>query len=436
MLDIKFMRENPDVVKENIKKKFQDAKLPLVDEAIELDRKFRESKGRADALRADRNRISKEIGGLMAKGLRDEAEKVKAKVAEIAAELKDLEEKEVELAAELKKRMQVIPNIIADSVPIGKDDSENVEIERFGEPVVPDYEIPYHVDIMESFNGIDLDAARKTSGNGFYYLRGDIARLHSAILSYARDFMIDRGFTYYVPPFMIRSDVVTGVMSFAEMENMMYKIEGEDLYLIGTSEHSMIGKFIDTILPESELPQTLTSYSPCFRKEVGAHGIEERGVYRIHQFEKQEMIVVCKPEESRDWYEKLWQYSVELFRSLDIPVRQLECCSGDLADLKVKSCDIEAWSPRQQKYFEVCSCSNLGDAQSRRLKIRVKGPDGKTYLPHTLNNTVVAPPRMLIALLENNLCADGSVKIPAVLRSYMGGKERLIPKTHGKDAQD
>ena len=422
MLDIKFMRENPDVVKENIKKKFQDAKLPLVDEAIELDRKFRESKGRADALRADRNRISKEIGGLMAKGLRDEAEKVKAKVAEIAAELKDLEEKEVELAAELKKRMQVIPNIIADSVPIGKDDSENVEIERFGEPVVPDYEIPYHVDIMESFNGIDLDAARKTSGNGFYYLRGDIARLHSAILSYARDFMIDRGFTYYVPPFMIRSDVVTGVMSFAEMENMMYKIEGEDLYLIGTSEHSMIGKFIDTILPESELPQTLTSYSPCFRKEVGAHGIEERGVYRIHQFEKQEMIVVCKPEESDKWYDVLWQNTVDFFRSLDIPVRTLECCSGDLADLKVKSLDVEAWSPRQQKYFEVGSCSNLGDAQARRLGIRVKGEKGN-YFAHTLNNTVVAPPRMLIAFLENNLNADGTVNIPEPLRMYMGGKE-------------
>ncbi len=424
MLDIKFMRENPDVVKENIKKKFQDAKLPLVDEAIELDRKFRESKARADALRADRNRISKEIGGLMAKGLRDEAEKVKAKVAEIAAELKDLEEKEVELAAELKKRMQVIPNIIADSVPIGKDDSENVEIERFGEPVVPDYEIPYHVDIMESFNGIDLDAARKTSGNGFYYLRGDIARLHSAILSYARDFMIDRGFTYYVPPFMIRSDVVTGVMSFAEMENMMYKIEGEDLYLIGTSEHSMIGKFIDTILPESELPQTLTSYSPCFRKEVGAHGIEERGVYRIHQFEKQEMIVVCKPEESDKWYDVLWQNTVDFFRSLDIPVRTLECCSGDLADLKVKSLDVEAWSPRQQKYFEVGSCSNLGDAQARRLGIRVKGEKGN-YFAHTLNNTVVAPPRMLIAFLENNLNADGTVNIPEPLRMYMGGKDKI-----------
>lgn len=424
MLDIKFMRENPDIVKENIKKKFQEAKLPLVDEAIELDRKFRESKSRADSLRADRNRISKEIGGLMAKGMRDEAEKVKAKVAEIAAELKELEEKEVELAAELKKRMQVIPNIIADTVPIGKDDSENVELERFGEPVVPDYEIPYHVDIMESFNGIDLDAARKTSGNGFYYLRGDIARLHSAILSYARDFMIDRGFTYYVPPFMIRSEVVTGVMSFAEMENMMYKIEGEDLYLIGTSEHSMIGKFIDTILPESELPQTLTSYSPCFRKEVGAHGIEERGVYRIHQFEKQEMIVVCKPEESDKWYDVLWNNTVDFFRSLDIPVRTLECCSGDLADLKVKSLDVEAWSPRQQKYFEVGSCSNLGDAQARRLGIRIKGENGN-YFAHTLNNTVVAPPRMLIAFLENNLNADGTVNIPEPLRMYMGGKDKI-----------
>lgn len=424
MLDIKFVRENPDIVKENIRKKFQDAKLPLVDEAIELDRKFRESKGRADALRADRNRISKEIGGLMAKGMREEAEKVKAKVAEIATELKELEEKEVELAAELKKRMQVIPNIIADTVPIGKDDSENVEIERFGEPVVPEYEIPYHVDIMESFNGIDLDAARKTSGNGFYYLRGDIARLHSAILSYARDFMIDRGFTYYVPPFMIRSDVVTGVMSFAEMENMMYKIEGEDLYLIGTSEHSMIGKFIDTILPESELPQTLTSYSPCFRKEVGAHGIEERGVYRIHQFEKQEMIVVCKPEESDKWYDVLWQNTVDFFRSLDIPVRTLECCSGDLADLKVKSLDVEAWSPRQKKYFEVGSCSNLGDAQARRLGIRIKGENGN-YFAHTLNNTVVAPPRMLIAFLENNLNADGTVNIPEPLRMYMGGKDKI-----------
>ena len=424
MLDIKFVRENPDIVKENIKKKFQDAKLPLVDEAIDLDRRFRESKSRADSLRAERNRISKEIGGLMAKGLREEAEKTKQKVAAIAQELKDLEEQEETLTAELRKRMLVIPNIIADTVPIGKDDSENVELERFGEPVVPEYEIPYHVDIMESFNGIDLDAARKTSGNGFYYLRGDIARLHSAILSYARDFMIDRGFTYYVPPFMIRSDVVTGVMSFAEMENMMYKIEGEDLYLIGTSEHSMIGKFIDNILPESDLPQTLTSYSPCFRKEVGAHGIEERGVYRIHQFEKQEMIVVCKPEESDKWYDVLWQNTVDFFRSLDIPVRTLECCSGDLADLKVKSLDVEAWSPRQQKYFEVGSCSNLGDAQARRLGIRIKGENGN-YFAHTLNNTVVAPPRMLIAFLENNLNADGSVNIPAPLRMYMGGKDKI-----------
>lgn len=424
MLDIKFVRENPDIVKENIKKKFQDAKLSLVDEAIELDRRFRESKSRADSLRAERNRISKEIGGLMAKGLREEAEKTKEKVASIAQELKDLEAKEEELTSELRKRMLVIPNIIADTVPIGKDDSENVELQRFGEPAVPDYEIPYHVDIMESFNGIDLDAARKTSGNGFYYLRGDIARLHSAILSYARDFMIDRGFTYYVPPFMIRSDVVTGVMSFAEMENMMYKIEGEDLYLIGTSEHSMIGKFIDTILPESDLPQTLTSYSPCFRKEVGAHGIEERGVYRIHQFEKQEMIVVCKPEESDKWYDVLWNNTVDFFRSLDIPVRTLECCSGDLADLKVKSLDVEAWSPRQQKYFEVGSCSNLGDAQARRLGIRIKGENGN-YFAHTLNNTVVAPPRMLIAFLENNLNADGSVNIPKPLQMYMGGKEKI-----------
>ena len=424
MLDIKFVRENPDIVKENIKKKFQDAKLSLVDEAIELDRRFRESKSRADSLRAERNRISKEIGGLMAKGLREEAEKTKEKVAAIAQELKDLEAKEEELTAELRKRMLVIPNIIADTVPIGKDDSENVELQRFGEPAVPDYEIPYHVDIMESFNGIDLDAARKTSGNGFYYLRGDIARLHSAILSYARDFMIDRGFTYYVPPFMIRSDVVTGVMSFAEMENMMYKIEGEDLYLIGTSEHSMIGKFIDTIIPEAELPKTLTSYSPCFRKEKGAHGLEERGVYRIHQFEKQEMIVVCKPEESPMWFEKLWQNTVDLFRSLDIPVRTLECCSGDLADLKVKSIDVEAWSPRQKKYFEVGSCSNLGDAQARRLKIRVNAENGK-YFAHTLNNTVAAPPRMLIAFLENNLQADGSVRIPKALQPYMGGKTEL-----------
>ena len=414
MLDMKFVRENPEIVKENIRKKFQDEKLPLVDEVIEYDRQFRDCKTRADSLRADRNRISKEIGGLMAKGMREEAEQTKQKVAEIAKELAELEEKETVLQEEVHKRMMVIPNIIADTVPIGKDDSENVELERFGEPVVPDFEIPYHVDIMEAFSGIDLDSARKTSGNGFYYLRGDIARLHSAILSYARDFMIDRGFTYYVPPFMIRGAVVNGVMSFSEMENMMYKIEGEDLYLIGTSEHSMIGKFIDTILPESDLPQALTSYSPCFRKEVGAHGIEERGVYRIHQFEKQEMVVVCKPEESDKWYDVLWNNTVDFFRSLDIPVRTLECCSGDLADLKVKSLDVEAWSPRQQKYFEVGSCSNLGDAQARRLGIRVKGENGN-YYAHTLNNTVVAPPRMLIAFLENNLCADGTVKIPEPL---------------------
>ena len=428
MLDMKFVRENPEIVKENIRKKFQDEKLPLVDEVIEYDRQFRDCKTRADSLRADRNRISKEIGGLMAKGMREEAEQTKQKVAEIAKELAELEEKETVLQEEVHKRMMVIPNIIADTVPIGKDDSENVELERFGEPVVPDFEIPYHVDIMESFSGIDLDSARKTSGNGFYYLRGDIARLHSAILSYARDFMIDRGFTYYVPPFMIRGAVVNGVMSFSEMENMMYKIEGEDLYLIGTSEHSMIGKFIDTILPESDLPQTLTSYSPCFRKEVGAHGIEERGVYRIHQFEKQEMVVVCKPEESDKWYDVLWNNTVDFFRSLDIPVRTLECCSGDLADLKVKSLDVEAWSPRQQKYFEVGSCSNLGDAQARRLGIRVKGENGN-YYAHTLNNTVVAPPRMLIAFLENNLCADGTVKIPEPLRMYMGGKDKLVPNT-------
>ena len=425
MLDIKFLRTNPDVVKENIKKKFQDDKLVLVDEVIDLDAKFRAAKTRCDELRALRNSKSKQIGGLMAKGQKDEAEKVKEEVKAFGAELEELEVKETEYEAEIRKRMLVIPNIIDASVPIGKDDSENVEIERFGEPVVPDFEVPYHVDIMESLNGIDLDAARRTSGNGFYYLSGDIARLHSAILSYARDFMIDRGFTYYVPPFMIRSDVVTGVMSFAEMENMMYKIEGEDLYLIGTSEHSMIGKFIDTITPEAELPKTLTSYSPCFRKEVGAHGIEERGVYRIHQFEKQEMIVVCKPEDSMKWYDKLWQNSVDFFRSLDIPVRTLECCSGDLADLKVKSCDVEAWSPRQQKYFEVGSCSNLGDAQARRLAIRIKGADGQKYFAHTLNNTVVAPPRMLIAFLENNLQADGSVAIPEPLRMYMGGKDKL-----------
>ena len=426
MLDMKFVRENPEIVKENIRKKFQDEKLPLVDEVIEYDRQFRDCKTRADSLRADRNRISKQIGGLMAKGMREEAEQTKQKVAEIAKELAELEEKETVLQEEVHKRMMVIPNIIADTVPIGKDDSENVELERFGEPVVPDFEIPYHVDIMETFSGIDLDSARKTSGNGFYYLRGDIARLHSAILSYARDFMIDRGFTYYVPPFMIRGAVVNGVMSFSETENMMYKIEGEDLYLIGTSEHSMIGKFIDTILPESDLPQTLTSYSPCFRKEVGAHGIEERGVYRIHQFEKQEIVVVCKPEESDKWYDVLWNNTVDFFRSLDIPVRTLECCSGDLADLKVKSLDVEAWSPRQQKYFEVGSCSNLGDAQARRLGIRVKGENGN-YYAHTLNNTVVAPPRMLIAFLENNLCADGTVKIPEPLRMYMGGKDKLVP---------
>ena len=424
MLDIKFLRTNPDVVKENIKKKFQDEKLPLVDKVIELDAEYRAAKGRGDELRALRNSVSKEIGGLMAQGKRDEAEVVKQKVKDMADELNALQVKEAELEEEIRKIMLVIPNIIDDSVPIGKDDSENVEIQRYGDPVVPDFEVPYHVDIMENLNGIDLDSARKTSGNGFYYLCGDIARLHSAILSYARDFMIDRGFTYYIPPFMIRSDVVTGVMSFAEMENMMYKIEGEDLYLIGTSEHSMIGKFIDSFTPEDELPKTLTSYSPCFRKEVGAHGIEERGVYRIHQFEKQEMIVVCKPEESMKWYDVLWQNSVDFFRSLDIPVRTLECCSGDLADLKVKSCDVEAWSPRQQKYFEVGSCSNLGDAQARRLGIRVKSKDGN-YFAHTLNNTVVAPPRMLIAFLENNLNADGSINIPKPLQMYMGGKTKI-----------
>ncbi|MBP5491548.1 MAG: serine--tRNA ligase [Clostridiales bacterium] len=428
MLDIKFVRANPDIVKENIKKKFQDEKLPLVDEVIELDKELREAKTRVEYLRSQRNTISKQIGMLMGQGKKDEAEEAKKQVSEMADEMAALDVKEQELTEKVKKIMMVIPNIIDDSVPVGKDDSENVENERFGEPVVPDYEIPYHVDIMESFDGIDLDAARKTSGNGFYYLKGDIARLHSAILSYARDFMIDRGFTYYVPPFMIRAAVVNGVMSFAEMENMMYKIEGEDLYLIGTSEHSMIGKFIDTMLDESELPQTLTSYSPCFRKEVGAHGIEERGVYRIHQFEKQEMIVVCKPEESMDWYNKLWKNTVDFFRSLDIPVRTLECCSGDLADLKVKSCDVEAWSPRQQKYFEVGSCSNLGDAQARRLGIRVKNKEKGNYLPHTLNNTVVAPPRMLIAFLENNLNADGSVSIPEPLRMYMGGKEKIEVK--------
>ena len=424
MLDIKFLRTNPDVVKENIKKKFQDEKLPLVDKVIELDAEYRAAKGRGDELRALRNSVSKEIGGLMAQGKRDEAEVVKQKVKDMADELASLQVKEAELEEEIRKIMLVIPNIIDESVPIGKDDSENVEIQRYGEPVTPDFEVPYHVEIMENLNGIDLDSARKTSGNGFYYLCGDIARLHSAILSYARDFMIDRGFTYYIPPFMIRSDVVTGVMSFAEMENMMYKIEGEDLYLIGTSEHSMIGKFIDSFVPEDELPKTLTSYSPCFRKEVGAHGIEERGVYRIHQFEKQEMIVVCKPEDSMMWYDKLWQNSVDFFRSLDIPVRTLECCSGDLADLKVKSCDVEAWSPRQQKYFEVGSCSNLGDAQARRLGIRVKSKDGN-YFAHTLNNTVVAPPRMLIAFLENNLNADGSINIPKPLQMYMGGKTKI-----------
>ena len=408
MLDIKFLRQNPDVVKENIKKKFQDEKLPLVDEVIELDKRNREIKGEVEALRAEKNKVSKEIGACMAHGEKEKAEELKKKVVE----------------AKIKKDMMVIPNIIDPSVPIGKDDSQNVEIEKFGEPVVPDFEIPYHTEIMEKFNGIDLESAGKVAGNGFYYLMGDIARLHSAVISYARDFMIDRGFTYCIPPFMIRSNVVTGVMSFAEMDSMMYKIEGEDLYLIGTSEHSMIGKFIDTMLDETELPKTLTSYSPCFRKEKGAHGIEERGVYRIHQFEKQEMIVVCKPEESKEWYDKLWKNTVDLFRSLDIPVRTLECCSGDLADLKVKSCDVEAWSPRQKKYFEVGSCSNLGDAQARRLKIRVNGKDGK-YFAHTLNNTVVAPPRMLIAFLENNLQADGSVRIPEVLRPYMGGKSEI-----------
>ena len=429
MLDIKFVRQNPDAVKENIKKKFQDEKLPLVDEVIEFDAKFRAAKTRCDELRAMRNKKSKEIGGLMAKGQKDEAEKVKAEVKAMADEMEKLEADEKTFAEEVKNRMMVIPNIIDPSVPIGKDDSENVELEKFGESVVPDYEIPYHVDIMESFDGIDLDAARRTSGNGFYYLKGDIARLHSSILSYARDFMIDRGFTYYIPPFMIHGDVVKGVMSFKEMENMMYKIEGEDLYLIGTSEHSMIGKFIDTINDEETLPQTLTSYSPCFRKEVGAHGIEERGVYRIHQFEKQEMVVVCKPEESPMWYDKLWQNTVDFFRSLDIPVRTLECCSGDLADLKVKSCDVEAWSPRQKKYFEVGSCSNLGDAQARRLGIRVRGKNSKElYFAHTLNNTVVAPPRMLIAFLENNLRADGSVAIPKPLQPYMGGMTEIRRK--------
>ena len=425
MIDIKFLRENPDAVKENIKKKFQDSKLPLVDEVIELDAQLRKAQQRGDSLRADRNRISKEIGGFMAKGQKDEAEKAKAQVKEFSDELAALEKQEEELSEKVKKIMMTIPNIIDPSVPIGKDDSENVEITRYGEPVVPDFEIPYHSEIMERLNGIDLDSARRVAGNGFYYLMGDIARLHSAVLAYARDFMIDRGFTYCIPPYMIRSNVVTGVMSFAEMDAMMYKIEGEDLYLIGTSEHSMIGKFIDTILEEDTLPRTLTSYSPCFRKEKGAHGLEERGGYRIHQFEKQEMIVVCKPEDSKMWFDKLWQNTVDLFRSMDIPVRTIECCSGDLADLKVKSYDVEAWSPRQKKYFEVGSCSNLGDAQARRLKIRVNGSDGKKYFAHTLNNTVVAPPRMLIAFLENNLNADGTVNIPEVLRPYMGGKSKI-----------
>lgn len=428
MLDLKFVRENPEAVKQNIRNKFQDNKLPLVDEVIELDELNRAAKQEGDALRAERNKLSKQIGGLMGQGKREEAEALKRQVTAASDHLAELEEKERELDEKIKKIMMTIPNIIDPSVPIGKDDSENVEVQRYGEPVVPDFEIPYHTDIMERFDGIDLDSARKVAGNGFYYLMGDIARLHSSVISYARDFMIDRGFTYCVPPFMIRSEVVTGVMSFAEMDAMMYKIEGEDLYLIGTSEHSMIGKFIDTIIPEESLPKTLTSYSPCFRKEKGAHGLEERGVYRIHQFEKQEMIVVCKPEESMEWYDKLWQNTVDLFRSLDIPVRTLECCSGDLADLKVKSVDVEAWSPRQKKYFEVGSCSNLGDAQARRLKIRVNGEDGRKYFAHTLNNTVVAPPRMLIAFLENNLQADGSVRIPELLRPYMGGMEAIVPK--------
>ena len=428
MLDLKFVRENPEAVKQNIRNKFQDNKLPLVDEVIELDELNRAAKQEGDALRAERNKLSKQIGGLMGQGKREEAEELKKQVTAASDHLAELEEKERELDEKIKKIMMTIPNIIDPSVPIGKDDSENVEVQRYGEPVVPDFEIPYHTDIMERFDGIDLDSARKVAGNGFYYLMGDIARLHSSVISYAHDFMIDRGFTYCVPPFMIRSEVVTGVMSFAEMDAMMYKIEGEDLYLIGTSEHSMIGKFIDTIIPEESLPKTLTSYSPCFRKEKGAHGLEERGVYRIHQFEKQEMIVVCKPEESMEWYDKLWQNTVDLFRSLDIPVRTLECCSGDLADLKVKSVDVEAWSPRQKKYFEVGSCSNLGDAQARRLKIRVNGEDGRKYFAHTLNNTVVAPPRMLIAFLENNLQADGSVRIPELLRPYMGGMEAIVPK--------
>ena len=428
MLDIKFVRENADAVRENIRKKFQDQKLPLVDEALALDKRNREIKQEVEDLRAKRNRVSKEIGELMKQGRREEAEAVKAEIAKDGARIDELSQEETQVEESLRKVMLVIPQMIDPSVPIGKDDSENVEVERFGEPLVPDFEIPYHTDIMEKFNGIDLDAAHQVAGNGFYYLMGDIARLHEAVLAYARDFMINQGFTFCIPPFMIHGNVVEGVMSQTDMDAMMYKIEGEDLYLIGTSEHSMIGKFIGRLMQESELPYTLTSYSPCFRKEKGAHGLEERGVYRIHQFEKQEMIVVCKPEESMDWYEKMWRWSVELFRSLDIPVRQLECCSGDLADLKVKSCDIEAWSPRQKKYFEVCSCSNLGDAQARRLKMRVKSEDGKNYLPHTLNNTVVAPPRMLIAFLENNLQADGTVRIPEVLRPYMGGTEVLIPK--------
>ncbi len=428
MLDLRFVRENPELVKQNIKNKFQEHKLSLVDEVIELDAKNRSIKQEADTLRADRNKISKQIGALMAQGKKEEAEETKKKVTAFSEHLAQLEAQETELEEKIRDIMMKIPNIIDPSVPIGKDDSENVEVERFGEPIVPDFEIPYHVDIMESLAGLDLDSARRVAGNGFYYLMGDLARLHSSVLAYARDFMIGRGFTYCVPPFMIRSSVVTGVMSFEEMDAMMYKIEGEDLYLIGTSEHSMIGKFIDQIVPEAELPYTLTSYSPCFRKEKGAHGLEERGVYRIHQFEKQEMIVVCKPEESKDWYEKLWKNTVDLFRSMDIPVRTLECCSGDLADLKVKSVDVEAWSPRQKKYFEVGSCSNLGDAQARRLKIRVNGEDGKKYFAHTLNNTVAAPPRMLIALLENNLQADGSVRIPEVLRPYMGGLDYMRPK--------
>lgn len=427
MIDIKFLRENPEIVKQNIRNKFQDSKLELVDQVIALDKENREIKQEVEALRAQKNKVSKQIGALMAQGKKEEAQQIKEKIAADAARTEELSAREKVVEEEIRKIMMTIPNIIDPSVPIGKDDSENVEVERYGEPVVPEFEIPYHTDIMERFDGIDLDSARRVAGNGFYYLMGDIARLHSAVISYARDFMIDRGFTYCVPPFMIRSDVVTGVMSFAEMDAMMYKIEGEDLYLIGTSEHSMIGKFIDTIIPEEKLPQTLTSYSPCFRKEKGAHGLEERGVYRIHQFEKQEMIVVCKPEDSKMWFDKLWQNTVDLFRSLDIPVRTLECCSGDLADLKVKSVDVEAWSPRQKKYFEVGSCSNLGDAQARRLKIRVNGENGK-YFAHTLNNTVVAPPRMLIAFLENNLNADGSVNVPKALQPYMGGKEKLIPK--------